>query len=92
MFDVENLEYDKTWACNGKDYFTENYSHDWEKINEPHMLDAVLFLNSQGVAYHAGIVFENRRFIHASRAGVIVSRLDDMSWKNKIENFYRLKI
>ena len=91
LFDIEELEYEKVWGLRGKDYFRENYENDWEKIRDTQVLDGVLFLNSRGVANHAGIVFANRKFIHCPRQGVVVSRLEDASWKPKIEGFYRLR-
>jgi len=91
LFDIEDLEYEKVWGIRGKDYFRENYENDWEKAAEPQPLDAVLFLNSTGIANHAGVVFKNRKFIHCPRQGVVVSRLDDEAWSKRIEGFYRLR-
>lgn len=91
LFDIEDLEYGQAWGLRNKDYFKENYVNDWNKVEIPEVLDGVLFLNSRGVANHAGVVFKDRKFIHCCRAGVIVSRLDDESWKKRIEGFYRLR-
>lgn len=91
LFDVEDLEYGQAWALRGKDYFKDNCEHDWDQVDEPQVLDAVLFLNSRGVANHAGIVLSQGRFIHCCRAGVVVSMLDSPSWRKKVEGFYRLK-
>ena len=91
LFDIEDLEYEKVWGLRGKDYFRENYENDWEKVEDPQTLDAVLFLNSRGIANHAGVVFKNRKFIHCPRQGVVVSRLDDEAWSKRIEGFYRLR-
>ncbi len=91
LFDIEDLEYGKVWGLKGKDYFKENCCHDWDRVESAQALDGVLFVNSRGVANHAGIVLGNRRFIHCCRQGVVVSRLDDVLWKQKIEGFYRLK-
>ena len=91
LFDIEDLEYSKVWGLSGKDYFREHYGHDWDRVEAPQVLDGILFVNSKGVANHAGIVLSKRRFIHCCRQGVVVSRLDDVSWKTKTEGFYRLK-
>ena len=91
LFDIENLEYEKVWGLRGNDYFRENYENDWEKVSNPDVLDGVLFVNSRGIANHAGVVFKNRKFIHCCRQGVVVSRLDDESWNKKTEGFYRLR-
>jgi len=91
LFDIEDLEYGKVWGLRGKDYFKENYAHDWERVTDPRTLDGVLFVNSRGIANHAGVVLKNRRFIHCCRQGVVVSRLEDVMWVSKIEGFYRLR-
>jgi cell wall-associated NlpC family hydrolase len=91
LFDIEDLQYSKVWGLKGRDYFKENYANDWIRVDDPEPLDGILFVNSRGIANHAGVVLENRRFIHCCRQGVIVSRLDDVSWKQKTEGFYRLK-
>jgi cell wall-associated NlpC family hydrolase len=91
LFDIEELEYSKVWGLKGKDYFKDNYDHDWVMVAAPQTMDGILFVNSRGVANHAGIVLGNRRFIHCCRQGVVVSRLDDVSWIKKVEGFYRLR-
>ncbi len=92
LFDIEDLEYSNAWALRDKDYFKEHHCHNWQRVDIAKALDGVLFVNSRGIANHAGMVLHNRRFIHCCRQGVVVSRLDDLSWKEKTEGFYRLKI
>ncbi len=89
LFDIE--EYSKTWSLTGRDYFKQHYRQDWVMVGLPRFLDAVLFVNSKGIANHAGIVLTNGRFIHCCRQGVIVSRLSDKAWQKNIEGYYRLK-
>lgn len=89
LFDIE--EYSKTWSLNGKDYFKQHYEQDWRMVNKTQIMDAVLFVNSKGVANHAGIVLKDEKFIHCCRQGVIISRLHDKSWHKNIEGYYRLK-
>lgn len=91
LFDVEDLEYSKVWGQESKDYFKEHYFHDWMQVKTPDILDGVLFVNSKGIANHAGIILSNGRFIHCCRQGVIISRLNDPRWLPRIEGFYRLK-
>lgn len=90
LFDIEDLEYGEAWSLRF-DYFKEHYAIDWERVTFSEVLDAVLFFNSRRVANHAGIILNNRTFIHCCRAGVIISKLDDKSWNKRIEGFYRLK-
>lgn len=91
LFDIEDLEYGKAWFLGRRDYLKDNLDLDWEKVENPMILDGVLFVNRKGIANHAGIVLSEGRFIHASRQGVIVSSLDDRAWQARIEGFYRLK-
>lgn len=89
LFDIE--QYCRTWSLSGSDYFKQHYERDWQQAEKPQFLDAVLFLNSRGIANHAGIVLTGGRFIHACRQGVIISRLNERSWSKNIEGYYRLK-
>jgi peptidoglycan endopeptidase LytE len=91
LFDIEELEYKRAWFLEKRDYLKDNLDLDWEKVENPMILDGILFVNRKGIANHAGIVLSEGRFIHASRQGVIVSSLSDPAWKTRIESFYRLK-
>jgi len=91
LFDVEDLEYGKSWALKNKDFLKAHHRVDWDRVPAPRVLDGVLFLNRRGIANHAGVILSGWRFIHASRAGVIVSRLTEDVWHKRIEGFYRLK-
>lgn len=91
LFDIEDLTYEKTWAVHGNDYFKLNSKNDWIKNTTPQVLDGVLFLNNKGIANHAGVILKNRKFIHAARCGIIISRLNDRIWRERIEGFYRLR-
>ena len=91
LFDIEDLSYERAWAARGEDHFRNNYENDWVKVHTPKVLDSILFLNSRSVAFHAGIMLKDWHFIHASRAGVVVSRLSHAIWRERIEGFYRLK-
>ncbi len=90
LFDPE-CNYTKTWSKEGQHYFHDHYAVDWLSVSDPQPLDAVLFINNNGIANHAGVVLSSGRFIHCCRSGVIVSRLGDVSWQRRIEGFYRLK-
>jgi len=91
LFDIPEIEYDPSWSKTGGNYLAENYWRDWEKIENPEFLDAVLLRNAFGIAYHGGVVLSGGRFIHATMYGVIISRLNEPAIKEKIEGFYRLK-
>lgn len=91
LFDIEDLEYSRVWGVEGKNYFKEHYFHDWFEVKEPEVLDGVLFANSRRIANHTGIVLSSGRFIHCARQGVIISRINDPRWLERIEGFYRLK-
>lgn len=91
LFDMPDLQYDVRWSKTGGNYLAENYWRDWEKIENPEFLDAVLFKNLGGIAHHGGIILSGNRFIHATMYGVIISKYTDKAIAEKIEGFYRLR-
>ena len=90
VWDIEE-EYDRNWSFKGRNHFIENYHKEWVKVDEPAVFDVVLFSNRRGVANHGGVVLSRGRFMHACRAGVVISRLGDINYWRRIEGFYRLK-
>lgn len=86
ILDLEG--YEKNWALHNKNLFIENYYKNWKPVKEPKYLDVILFNNSKGVTFHAGIYLSNGRFIHGARTGVIVTRLEAGMGK-RIEGYYR---
>ena len=91
LFDMPDLQYDVKWSKTGGNYLAENYWRDWQRIEKPEFLDAVLLRNLGGIANHGGIILSGGRFIHATMYGVIISRLTDPMIAEKIEGFYRLR-
>jgi len=91
IFDIPSIEYDIDWSKKGGNYLAENLWREWERIETPDFLDGVLFQNMEGVAYHGGVILRDSKFIHATKRGVIVSRLSDPMIFSRVEGFYRLK-
>ena len=91
LFDLEEGSYPVNWSRAGNNYFIENYHKEWKEVNCPMPFDGVLFRNRKGMCDHAGVVLSGGRFIHTCRAGTVISRLNDKSWKDRIYGFYRLK-
>jgi len=89
LFDLESYEID--WSKKGRNYFLEHYADQWQKVEMPRFMDVVLFKASDTVVNHAGLVLDNARFIHASKAGIVVSRLGELQIFKHIAGFYRLK-
>lgn len=89
LFDLESYEVD--WAKVGKNYFLEHYADQWKRADQPEFMDVVLFQTSPAVVNHAGLVLNNSKFIHASKAGIVVSRLGELQIFKRIAGFYRLK-
>lgn len=90
LLDIEE-DYDEKWSWKGRDLFIENYYSKWEKVTNHRFLDVVLFKNSKDIVYHAGIVLKNYRFIHASKKGIVLSRLFSKEWVKITEGFYHYK-
>lgn len=90
LLDLDNYEQD--WAKEGKNLFLENYTKQFEQIKKPEKLSIILFYSAdKKIVNHSGIYLENGKFIHCIKAGVVISRLMDKIWKNRIQGFYRLK-
>jgi len=84
-------DYSKDWSWEGKDYFIENYQKQWERVTEPRIFDGVLIHNGRGRTNHAGVMLENDRFIHCIKAGVVISRITDRNWSNRVAGYFRYK-
>ena len=89
LFDLESYEVD--WAKVGKNYFLEHYADQWERVDQSNFMDVALFQTSPSVVNHAGLVLNNSKFIHASKAGIVVSRLGELQIFKRLAGFYRLK-
>lgn len=78
-----------------KDYIEDNYKDyyikHWERVDTPSLLDIVLIKNGKNIPNHAGVVLDTETFIHCIKAGVVVSRLKDKLWKNRITGYFRYK-
>ena len=66
---------------------------DFERLSGAELLAIVTLRTSglrPGCITHIGVVVGPNRFIHINRKkGVVIARLDDRRWKNRIEGFYR---
>ena len=86
--DLFDMNYEKDWAKNGKDYFVEHYYKKWVKQTTPKFLDILLFSDGNGRTYHAGVYLSNDEFIQGSSVGVIITRLRNV-WKQRLTGIYR---
>ncbi len=85
-------DYPEDWSWSGRDLFMENYQKQWERVEKPGTLDVVLIKNGLGVANHAGVMLNDRTFVHClAKAGVVLSRVTDKQWKPRIVGYYRMK-
>lgn len=97
--DCYSPDYDENWSEQGKNLIIENYWKNWVEVKTPNYGDVVVFrtpivsLNGTHIhaVNHAGIVLDDFRFIHASKIGITLGRLDSGSWNKRIEGFYKLK-
>jgi cell wall-associated NlpC family hydrolase len=90
LWDIHN-EYDQEWSWKGKDLFIENYAREWERVTDFCFMDVVCFKNGKNVVNHAGVYLRMGKFIHAVKAGVVVSRLTDRQWQERYVGCYRYK-
>jgi cell wall-associated NlpC family hydrolase len=72
--------------------FFENYHKKWKKVSDPMFPDVILFENKNGVIYHGGVMVGSDRVLHNCRMqGVIISKLNQLRKKFRINGFYRWK-
>lgn len=90
LWDI-NEDYDPEWSWKGKDLFFQNYARDWDAVSDPRFMDVVCFKNGKGVVNHAGVLLGENKFIHAVKAGVVVSKYTDQQWNKRLVGFYRYK-
>ena len=90
LWDIHD-EYDDQWSWQGKNLFVENYAREWEEVEDPRFMDIVCFKNGKGVVNHAGILLGENKFIHAVKAGVVISKFTDRQWQKRLVGFYRYK-
>ena len=89
LWDIEG-DYPEEWWLEANSFF-ENYQKKWERINKPQILDVVLINSERGVAIHAGIMIDKIRFIHCCKAGVVMNKVTEKIWKNRIAGYFRYK-
>ena len=89
IFDV--VDYDEKWSWKGRNLFEDNYCKEWKRVLTPKLWDMVLIKNGKGIINHAGLILTNGRFIHCIKAGVVISRLSDNTWKGRLSGFFEYK-
>lgn len=88
LWDI-NEDYDPQWSWQGKDLFIQNYAREWELVEDPRFMDVSCFRNGKDVVNHAGVLLGENKFIHAVKAGVVVSKYTDPQWQKRLVGFYR---
>lgn len=83
-----NPTYDEQCQWHEFDRFIESYHQHWEKVDKPKFMDVILL---SGYRQHAGVWLSENRFIHAAKAGVIISRICPCQLGRQIQGFYRIK-
>lgn len=66
----------------------EQYYKNWKQHGAPVFLDLLIFKNSSD-GLHAGLYLSKGEFIHACRAGVVVSRVNDKRWGSTLIGIFR---
>lgn len=90
--EIPDYAYEQDWAKNGGNLFIENYWKHAKEVAEREAQpgDAILFRHVPGIANHVAILLQHGRFLHCSRAGVVIERLSDSAHRRRIEGFYRI--
>lgn len=92
-FEVAEIDdYEMEGHLQGHDHVPQIYADKWERVSVPVGYDVVLFLNQKGIAYHAGMILPDRRFIHcAKNTGVAIVNFSNVEKMMRVDGFYRLK-
>ena len=92
LFDIPSIEYnDKDWSKKGGNFLAENLWRDWQKVEHPEFLDAILFNTEGGAPNHCGVMLRDGKFIHCGNHGVQVARLSETKKTRTVAGYYRLK-
>lgn len=87
-----NLDYDINWAVKSdKSHFIENYYRFFQKVDKPAKFDVILFQTKKGIANHGGVVLNNGKFFHISRAGAGINYYADENFARRLNGFYHYK-
>ena len=86
-FEIPDIEdYEMEAALKGKAYEA------WIRNSLYKPFDVALYLNTEGVAFHSGIVTPDHRLIHASKqGGVVIQNLGAMNKAINLDAYYHLK-
>lgn len=90
LWDIDE-DYTPDWSWTGKDHFIENYWREWTPVQKPVIFDGLLFKIGSEHANHAGVSLGENNFIHATKLGVIVSKLGDRKFQGSLIGAYRMK-
>lgn len=71
------------------DFNIENYYKNWKQHGAPAFFDLLIFEHEEREGLHAGLYLGHGEFIHATRAGVVVSRVQDKRWGNRLIGIFR---
>lgn len=91
---LPKIEYKDDWYKDGSNRYLNGFKERLNIINDNEFKtgDLILFRCSRRAANHAGIYFDDKKFIHATKtAGVVISRLDE-HWKKRLVIAGRLKM
>lgn len=96
--DILNIELPDTidnygidWSWKGKDYFKENYTDKWFRVEKAESMDIALFKNSKGIANHAGVMLNSKDFIQCTKAGVNLSKITHKKVAERLVGIFRYK-
>jgi cell wall-associated NlpC family hydrolase len=92
-FELRDLDdYEMEGHLKGKNYFNPYENDEWSKSSIARPYDVALFVNTMGVAYHAGVVTPDHRLIHtAKNTGVVIVDLSTVLRMLKLDGYYGLK-
>lgn len=67
--------------------FMSKWANKWLEVEHPSLLDIILF---DGKKQHCGVCLDRYRFIHATKSGVIISKINAKLPGHSLMGYYRL--
>ncbi len=87
----DSEDYEMEGHLKGQDYFQPK--DEWIKCSVAGPYDVALFVNTHGIAYHAGVVTPDHRLIHcAKNTGVAIMNLNSVLKMIQLDGYYHLKV
>jgi predicted phage tail protein len=89
--EIDALAYDEDGEWNDKQVFIDACCDLFDPVEQPQEHDVIVFSMPGHENNHIGIYVGDGQFLHACRAGVVLTRLSDPTWSSRVASIHRWK-